>query len=100
MSRRWSIFAVALAAALSFAAIGDATAAPDPVGSWYSDACIVQIELRADGTFLHEDGAVTLDGTWRLNGATLTLTYSDGTQESGTFTDGGLDLAACVFKRV
>lgn len=100
MSRRWSIPTVALAAALSLAAAGGATATSDPVGAWFSDECIVQINFRADGTFAQDDAAGSYGGTWRLDGTTLSMTYSDdGKTESGTFTDGELRLAGCVFKR-
>ncbi len=100
MSKRWSLCTVALAAALSLAAAGSAAATVDPAGRWDSEECIVDIQLRADGTFVQDDGAGTYSGTWRVDGATLTLTYSDdGKTESGTFTDGALVLAGCVFKR-
>ena len=100
MRKRWGMLAVALAAALSLAPVDRATAAPDPVGTWYSFECIYEIQLRADGTFLEDDGAGTYSGTWRVDGAVLTLTNSDnGKTDRGTFTDDALVLAGCVFNR-
>src|SRR5258705_490851 len=99
-SRSWSIGAVVLAAGLSFAVVGRASEPGELVGAWFSDACILELRFNADGTFIHEDGAARLNGTWRLEGAALTLTYSDnGKQESGTFANGALSVTECDFTR-
>ena len=99
MSKPWRIATVVLAAALLAATIGRATAAGEIAGFWFSDACILSLTLNADGTFIHDDGAVTLNGTWRLDGVAVSFSYSDGKQYSGTFVNGVLSVAGCDFTK-